>query len=142
MAAQSQNPNVKCVAVIQCHIAHERCPGARCAVVFARREDRFAGYPKDASIFYVPFTCGGCPGRRVSRLVTQLRKAMQKAGVEPGEIVFHLASCLSNDNAHYPPCPHLVYIEKILARKKARVVRGSRISATAERRREEGLYER
>jgi predicted metal-binding protein len=141
MSAGSSNPAVKCVAVIQCHIAHERCPGARCAVVFAERKDRFAPYAKDA-VYYVPFSCGGCPGRRVSRLVTQLRKVMQKAGVEPGEIVFHLASCMSSDNAHYPPCPHLAYIEKILARKKARVVRGSRISSAAEKRREEGVYER
>ncbi len=43
--------------------------------------------------------------------------------------------------AHYPPCPHLDYIEKILSRKGVKVKKGSYKSKTAQKRRDEGIYD-
>ena len=130
---------IKCVAVIQCAVAHERCTGSFCAQSFANRTHYFAGYG-EAAIYYIPFGCGGCPGRRVSRLAAQLSKTMQKAGVAKDEIAVHLASCVVTDNGHYPPCPHLADMKKMLARKGLHVVEGSHVSPSAERKRAAGLY--
>lgn len=51
------------------------------------------------------FTCGGCSGRRVYRLV----KSLKKHGVD----IVHLSSCMMNmDN--YPGCPHVESIKKTI----------------------------
>jgi predicted metal-binding protein len=130
---------IKCVAVIQCEVSREHCSGAQCGISFAERKDHFAGYGSEA-IYYLPMTCGGCPGRRVSRLAAHLKKALAKREVTPEEIVVHLASCVVNDNHHAPPCPHLEDIKLILSRQGLTVVEGSMISGTAERRRQSGVY--
>lgn len=131
---------VRCVAVVQCHISHERCPGVACATAFANREHNFADYGDEAE-YYIPFTCGGCPGRRVSRLLSNIIKRMKGQGVEREEIVVHLSACVVNDSGHYPACPHLSYIRRILKRKKVRAVEGGHVSQTAEKRRQAGGYD-
>jgi predicted metal-binding protein len=121
----------RCVAVIQCQFSHERCTGAHCAKAFAERGESFQGYGAEA-IYYVPFSCGGCSGRRVGRLATQLRKVMsKKAGVPVEEIAVHLATCMVTDNGHHPPCPHLDSIRLMLDRQGLRVVEGTHFSAKA-----------
>ena len=130
----------KCVAVIQCAVTHERCTGADCARTFVLRRDAWAEHGPEA-VYYVPFTCGGCPGRRVSRLASHLKRVMtKKAGLKPEEIAVHLSSCMVNDNAHYPPCPHLDDIRLMLGRQGLRVIEGTHISQKAEGRRQQGLY--
>lgn len=132
---------VKLIGIIQCDFAKERCSGLSCVNSFTNRIDAFAGYPKEDEIMVVPFNCGGCPGRRIPRVVANLvSRAKKKAGIEKDEIVIHLASCMVTDNGHYPPCPHLDYIEKILERKGMRVKKGSYKSRTATSRRDSGLY--
>lgn len=131
---------IRCVAVVQCHISHERCPGVACATAFANREHHFAGYSDEVK-YYIPFTCGGCPGRRVSRLLSNLIKRMKGQGVERDEIAVHLSACVVNDSGHYPACPHLDYIKRILKRKRIKVVEGSMVSQTAEKRRQSGGYD-
>lgn len=131
---------VKCVAVIQCEFAHERCTGADCARAFVNRRESFSAYGPEV-LYYVPFPCGGCPGRRVGRLAHQLKSVMtKKAGLEPEEIAVHLSSCVVCDNAHYPPCPHAEDMKLMLRRKGMRVVEGTHFSDKAERRRAEGTY--
>ncbi|MBI5453103.1 MAG: CGGC domain-containing protein [Deltaproteobacteria bacterium] len=133
---------VRIIGVIQCDFARERCSGFGCVNSFAERIDAFARYKENEKIMLVPFNCGGCPGRRISRVAANLiKRAKKKAEVEKDEIVIHLASCIVTDNGHYPPCPHIDYIKKILKRKGLKVKRGSYKSKTATRRREEGLYE-
>jgi predicted metal-binding protein len=132
----------KCVAVIQCSVAHERCPGARCAGKFVERKDYFAGYGSDAK-YYVSFGCGGCPGRRVGRLLGALKKQMKKShNVEADEIVVHLATCVIGDNGHYTPCPFVKDIKTMVSRKGLHYVEGSLYSTgdSALRKREAGLY--
>ncbi len=70
-----------------------------------------------------------------------ISRAKKKADIEKSEIVIHLASCIVTDNGHYPPCPHIDYIEKILKRKGLKVRKGTYRSKTAQRKRDEGLYE-
>lgn len=129
------------IAIIQCDFAKERCSGFGCINSFTERIDGFARYPLEDNLMVVPFNCGGCPGRRISRVISNLvKRAEKKAGIKKDEIVVHLASCMVTDNGHYPPCPHVGYIEEILARKGMRVKKGSYKSKTATRRRQEGLY--
>ena len=136
------NKDVKLIGVIQCDFAKERCSGFSCVNSFHKRIDAFEDYPDDGKIMVIPFNCGGCPGRRIGRSVENLMsRAKKKAGIEKEEIVIHLSSCMVTDNAHYPPCPHLDYIGKILEKKGVTVRKGSYKSKTAEMRREEGRYE-
>ena len=130
---------VKCVAVVQCHVTHERCTGVSCATAFALREHHFAPYGKD-TVFYVPFSCGGCPGRRVSRLAGQLIRKLKQKGVEKDEIAVHLSTCVVFDSGHYPKCPNVDYMKKILGRKGLKVVEGSYLSDKASQRRRTGFY--
>lgn len=134
---------VRLIGIIQCDFAKERCSGFSCMNTFTKRLDAFAKYPLGAEIMAVPFNCGGCPGRRIPRIVANLvKRAKKKAEIEKDEIVIHLASCMVTDNGHYPPCPHLDYIETILKRKGMKVRKGSYMSKTASSRRKSGLYER
>mgnify|MGYP001568587234 FL=1 len=134
--------NVKVIGIIQCDFAKERCSGFGCMNSFSRRIDAFARYKDSTGILAVPFNCGGCPGRRTGRLASNLAKwAKRKSEIDKESIVIHLSSCMVTDNGHYPPCPHLGYIETILKRKGFSVVKGSYKSKTAEKRRGEGLYE-
>ena len=131
----------RCVAVIQCAVSHERCPGGACAASFFARKHYFAGYGPET--MYLAFQCGGCPGRRVSRLLETLRKQMKKqCGLEPDQIAIHLATCVVSDSAHYPPCPHVKDIRTMVARKGFHLVEGSFLSgsASAAKKREAGVY--
>ena len=139
MATALAEGNVACVAVVQCDVALERCSGAACAISFTGRKHHFDTYGQE--VIYVPFSCGGCPGRRASRLVSQLLRKLKKVDVGPERVVTHLAACVVNDNVHAPPCPHIDYMKRVLERSGLRVVEGSHISSTAERRRSEGRYE-
>lgn len=141
MSEQGDESGVKCVAVVQCAVAKERCSGVHCALAFHRREHHFSGYGSE--VLYLPFSCGGCPGRRVSRLAANLKSRLSKeAGIEPAEIVVHLSACVVNESGHYPPCPHLDYIKTILTRKGLKLVEGTYVSATSEERRRTGYYDR
>lgn len=134
--------NVKLIGIIQCDFAKERCSGFACVNSFHERIDAFTSYPKEDRIMVVPFNCGGCPGRRIGRTTENLiKRAKKKANIEKDEIVIHLSSCMVTDSAHYPPCPHLDYIETILKRKGVKVKKGSYKSKTAQKRRDEGIYE-
>ncbi len=136
MVQQTCEGSVKCVAVVQCDVALERCCGANCAISFSGRKHHFDTYGHE--VIYVSFSCGGCPGRRVSRLVSHLLRKLKKVDIGRDGVAVHLASCVVNDNAHAPPCPHIDYMKRILERRGLRVVEGSHISSMAERRRSEG----
>jgi predicted metal-binding protein len=137
----AEEKKTRLVGIIQCDFAKERCSGFGCVNSFTERIDAFTTYPKEG-VMLVPFHCGGCPGRRISRVASNLiKRAKKKADIEKDEITIHLASCIVTDNGHYPPCPHVDYIEKILKRKGLKVRKGSYRSKTATKRRAEGLYE-
>ena len=135
-------PGIKLIGIIQCDFAKERCSGFACINSFHERIDAFTSYPAEERIMVVPYNCGGCPGRRIGRTTENLiKRAKKMANIEKEEIVIHLSSCMVTDSAHYPPCPHLEYIEKILKRKGVKVKKGSYKSKSAQKRRDEGIYE-
>lgn len=103
------------IAVVRCDIVSEVCPGVACFKAFNKRKVHFTGYGKDTEIIGF-FTCGGCPGRRVSRLVDSLLKH----GVD----AVHLSSCMLTERS-YPRGPHLEEIKQTILKKGVKVVEGT-----------------
>jgi len=129
------------IVLVQCHIVKERCPGYLCEKAFHERTGGFSQYPKDRAYRMLSMTCGGCCGRAVHRKLTQfLRTIAKKEGITKEQVVVQLSSCITNDNYHAPPCPHLDYIRTLIARIGLDVLDTSVVSATAEKRRREGRY--
>ncbi len=131
--------SVKIVAVVQCAVALERCSGFSCARAFHNRTHGFQGYPE--SVMFVPFSCGGCPGRRVSRLVEHLaRMAGKKDNIKKKDIRVHFTGCVANDNGHYPRCPFNNYMKAFLKQKGCCVINKGYWSEGSEKRRQSGHY--
>ena len=103
------------VAIVRCETVSEACPGVGCFKAFNKRKLKFSDYGPDAEIIGF-FTCGGCPGRRIFRLVNSL----EKHGVD----VIHLSSCMLMDTS-YPKCPHIDGIKQMIAKKGVKVVEGT-----------------
>lgn len=103
------------IAVVRCETVSEVCPGVACFKAFNARKQSFKSYGEDAEIIGY-FTCGGCPGRRVSRLVDSLKKH--------GLDVVHLSSCMRL-SGNYPPCPHYDEIRKSIESKGIKVIDGT-----------------
>jgi len=103
------------IAVVRCETVSEVCPGVACFKAFNGRKQSFKNYDQDAEIIGY-FSCGGCPGRRVSRLVDSLKKY--------GLDVVHLSSCMKLQG-NYPPCPHYDEIRKNIESKGIKVVDGT-----------------
>ncbi len=103
------------IAIVRCDIVSEVCPGVACFKAFNKRKVHFGEYGKDTEIIGF-FTCGGCPGRRVHRLVDSLLKH----GVD----AVHLSSCMLTENS-YPKCPHLDEIRQTILKKGVKVIEGT-----------------
>lgn len=103
------------IAIVRCEIVSEVCPGVACLKSFNRRENHFSEYGPDTELVGF-FTCGGCPGRRIFRLVDSLLRY----GVD----VIHLSSCMLLED-DYPRCPYVKQIKKMLENKGVRVVEGT-----------------
>lgn len=129
----------KLVVIIQCEQVQKRCCGYNCTHAFYNREGKFAAY--DADTNYMSFTCGGCCGSGLSVKLENLRKRLRRFQEDGFEVIIHLSSCMVSDNYHKEPCPHLAYIESLLAKKGFTVVRGTYISKTAAKKREAGIYQ-
>ena len=105
------------VIIVQCEIVKERCPGYLCEKAFYERTGGFAPYPKDKAYRVLNMTCGGCCGRAVHRKLTSLLRTIKKReGIEKDQVVVQLSSCITRDNFHAPPCPHLDYIKTLLSK--------------------------
>jgi predicted metal-binding protein len=86
-------------------------------------------------------TCGGCCGRALHRKLSHLAREIQKKeGVGRERIVVQLSSCITKDNYHGPPCPHLDYLKTLIGKVGMEVREGTSISHKAEERRQAGLY--
>ena len=131
----------KYLVVVQCHLVKQRCSGYFCEKAFFERSGEFAEYAGDENLRVLYFTCGGCSGRAVHRKLTNLlRQARRREKLEKGQFIVHLSSCITNDNFHGPPCPHLDYLKDLIVRLGLPLVEGTNISPKAEARRLEGRY--
>lgn len=110
-----EQPGPEKIAIVRCETVSEVCPGAACFKAFNNKKRHFKEYDNDAEIIGF-FTCGGCPGRRVSRLVKSL--------IKHGLTTVHLSSCMMLDS-DYPPCPHIEEIRKSIESKGLKVVQGT-----------------
>ena len=129
------------VVIVQCDIVKERCPGYFCEKAFHERTGGFAAYPKDRGYRTLYMTCGGCCGLATQRKLTSLARQLKKReGIGKDGIVVQLSSCMTKDNFHGPPCPHLGYIKTLIARAGLDVRDDTSISELSEKRRREGVY--
>ena len=129
------------IVVVQCHIVKERCSGYYCEKAFNERTGGFADYPREKSYRITNMTCGGCCGRAVHRKLSLLTRRIKKdEGIEKDRIVVQLSSCITKDNFHAPPCPHLDYIKILIAKLGLDVREDTFISDKSEKRRKAGLY--
>jgi len=129
------------VVIVQCHIVKERCSGYNCELAFHERTGGFSACPKDKAYRMLNLTCGGCCGRALQRKLSNLTRRIEKQeGIGKDRIVVQLSSCITKDNFHAPPCPHLGYLKTLIARLGLDVREDTYINETSEERRQEGLY--
>jgi predicted metal-binding protein len=102
------------IAIVRCDIVSETCPGVACFKAFNKRKVHFSEYGEAEIIGF--FTCGGCPGRRVFRLVDSL--------VKHDVDVVHLGSCMLMEGG-YPKCPHIDEIRQMILKKGVKVIEGT-----------------
>lgn len=91
------------IAIIRCNIVSEACPGYACVNSFNNKTAYFKEYDETADLIAV-FTCGGCSGRRVSRLCESIKKH--------GATTVHLSSCMCKGKDGEYKCPHIDSIKK------------------------------
>ena len=103
------------IAVVRCETVAKVCPGVACFKAFNSRHAHFKEYDDDCEMIGY-FTCGGCSGRRVSRLVDKL--------VDHGLDVVHLSSCMMLEG-EYPKCPHRKQIRDNIEAKGIQVIEGT-----------------
>ena len=131
------------IVIVQCHLVMQRCSGYFCEKAFHDRVGGFADYAPGKAYRTLFMTCGGCCGRALHRKLSNLvRKIKAKENVEKEQIVVHLSSCITKDNYHGPPCPHLDYLKALIATLGVDVREDTWVSKRAEQRRAEGIYER
>ena len=119
------------IVVVQCDLVKQRCSGYFCEKAFHERTGGFAEYPADKAFRTLYLTCGGCCGRAVQRKLSHLvRKLKKQENIEKDRIVVQLSSCITNDNYHGPPCPHLDYLKTLIGRLGLDIREGTEISAS------------
>ncbi len=129
------------IVITQCHIVKERCSGYACERSFNERSGGFTSYPKNKAYRTLNLTCGGCCGRALNRKLSHLiRELQKKERIKKDRIVVQLSSCITKNNYHGPPCPHLDYLKNIIAKLGLDICEDTYISKRAEERRKAGLY--
>jgi predicted metal-binding protein len=133
---------IQLIAIVQCHLVHQRCPGYFCDRAFVNRTGGFEGLGLAPNVRKLSLTCGGCCGRALHRKLALLRKnAAEHDGIGPEGIMVKLSSCITKDNYHGPACPHLGYLEKIIEKAGLAWSPDTHLSKTAQKRRSAGIYE-
>jgi len=129
------------IVIVQCHIVKERCSGYNCEKAFNERTGGFAAYPKEKMYRMLNLTCGGCCGRATHRKLSNLIRRIDKAeAVAKDRIVVQLSSCITKDNFHSTPCPHLDYLKGLIAKLGLDVRDDTYIYEKSEMRRKAGVY--
>lgn len=129
------------VVIVQCDLVKERCSGYQCEKALNERTGGFANYPKNKSYRSLYLSCGGCCGRALHRKLLGLVKTIKKKEeIERDRIVVQLSSCITRDNFHGPPCPHLDYLKVLLEKLGLDYLEDTSISEKAEKHRQSGRY--
>ncbi|MDH7569410.1 MAG: CGGC domain-containing protein [Armatimonadota bacterium] len=129
------------VVVVQCHLVKQRCSGYFCEKAFHYRTGGFAAYPSEKRYRMISLDCGGCCGRPLHRKLANLtQKLRQSEGIPTEQVVVQLSSCITKDNYHGPPCPHLDYLKTLVRRLGLDLREDTVVSVRAEERRKAGVY--
>lgn len=104
------------VAIVRCERTQESCPGTSCITSFLDRNHTFKDYDKDTKLVGF-FSCGGCPGRRIFRLIRNIKE-------EIGLDVAHIASCVLKETP-FPKCLHKKDIIDSIKKMGVKIVLGS-----------------
>ena len=135
--------NKNYIVVVQCHTVKEYCPGYFCEKSFNERTGGFAALPKDKNYRIIYLTCGGCCGKAVHRkLALLLRRIKKYENTDRSGILVQLASCITKDNHHSTPCPHIDYLKILINKLNLDIALDTSISKKSEKRREAGLYKK
>jgi predicted metal-binding protein len=79
--------------------------------------------------------------RKLNDLTRMIGKE-EDGEVQKENIVVHLSSCITKDNYHAPPCPHVDYIKTLIGNKLSLdIVEATHISKTSSKLRDNGLYQ-
>lgn len=142
MDDRSESVEKTYVVVVQCdEVVHQVCSGFQCEHAFNARTGGFEPYPADRPMRYISISCGGCPGRATLRKLENLKHNLKRREqTTPASVVVHLSSCITRTNHHGPRCPHIEYIIGQIKRAGLDYVEDSRLSPTAEKRRQAGIY--
>ena len=131
------------IVILQCDIVKQRCPGYFCEKAFTERTGGFARYPKDKRYRLVNMTCGGCCGKATHRKLTNLKRTIKKKeDIDKDRIVVQLSSCITKDNYHSSPCPHLNYLKNLISKIGIDVREDTFISKKSEKLRQDGVYKK
>jgi predicted metal-binding protein len=130
------------LVVVQCDIVKERCPGYLCEKAFHERTGAYTDLPKAKTLRRINLTCGGCCGRALHRKLTHLARSLKKKeNLDKDRILIQFSSCMTKDNYHAPPCPHLSYLTTLVQRTGLDLLADTVICETSETRRHEGQYQ-
>ena len=133
--------NKEYLVIVQCDIVKERCPGYLCEKAFHERTGGFADYPADKLYRVINLTCGGCCGRALHRKLTLLKRTLKKKeDIDKDKIIVQLSSCITKDNYHAPPCPHLDYLKALIEKIGIDYREDTEINEKSKQRRAEGVY--
>jgi predicted metal-binding protein len=120
----------------------QRCSGYFCEKAFHERTGGFGVYSVNKAYRTLYLTCGGCCGRPLHRKLSNLiTKIQAKEGVAKDRIVVQLASCITKDNYHGPPCPHLDYLKALIGKLGLEYRQDTHVSRRAQERRDAGIYQ-
>ncbi len=129
------------IAIVQCHLVKQRCSGYHCEKAFYERQGGFSTYSSEKSYRTLYLTCGGCCGLPLQRKLSNLiGKIKAREGVNRDRIIVQLSSCITKENYHGLPCPHLSYLKDLIGKLGLDVSEDTYISQTAEKRRIAGIY--
>ncbi|MHC4237327.1 MAG: CGGC domain-containing protein [Planctomycetota bacterium] len=129
------------LVIVQCDIVKQRCPGYLCEKAFHERTGGFAEYPADKPYRVINLTCGGCCGRALHRKLSLLKRTLKKKeDIDKDKIIVQLSSCITKDNYHAPPCPHLDYLKALIAKIGIDYREDTEINEKSEKRRVERVY--
>ena len=129
------------IAIVQCHLVKQRCSRYSCEKAFHNRSGGFSDYSPDKHYRTLYLTCGGCCGRALHRKLGNLiRMIKNKDGIEKDRLVVQLSSCITKDNYHGPPCPHLNYLKELIGKLNVDICEDTNISPKAQNRRKAGIY--
>jgi len=129
------------IVLVQCHIVKEHCSGYLCERALHERTGGFADYPPEKTYRVLMMTCGGCCGRALQRkLMNLIDKAKKYEEITREQIIVQLSSCITRDNHHGPPCPHLDYLKTLIERAGLTYREDTNLSNMSIKRRAEGVY--